>query len=333
MSKTTPFNAYVSAVGHYFPERIVTNKHFESYLDTTDDWIQTRTGISERRYLEKDQPTSYAAVRAARMILEKRGIPANEIDLIIITTVTPDMFYPSTAALVQNELGAKCWGFDLSAACSGFIFGLNTGVQFIENGTCKKVLVIGADKMSSIADMEDRNTCVLFGDGAAGFLLEPTEDKSIGIIDSILNMDGSGGEYLYQPGGGSLNPPTHETVDKKMHFVHQEGKVVFREAVKGMADVSTEIMERNNLQSDDVAFLVPHQANMRIIQATADRMGVGLDKVMININKYGNTTSCTIPSCISEYFYDGKVKKGDNLILSSFGAGFTWGSILLKWAI
>ncbi|MDD5361237.1 MAG: ketoacyl-ACP synthase III [Ignavibacteria bacterium] len=333
MSKKTPFNAYVSAVGHYFPEKVITNKHFESYLDTTDDWIRTRTGISERRYLEKDQPTSYAAVRAARMILEKRGISAKEIDLIIITTVTPDMFYPSTAARVQNELGAKCWGFDLSAACSGFIFGLNTAAQFIENGTCKKVLLIGADKMSSIANMEDRNTCVLFGDGAAGFLLEPTEDKTIGVMDALLHMDGSGGEFLCQPGGGSLNPPTHETVDKKMHFVHQEGKVVFREAVKGMADISVEIMEKNGLTSEDVAFLVPHQANLRIIQATADRMGVSLDKVMININKYGNTTSCTIPSCISEHFYEGKVKKGDNLILSSFGAGFTWGSILLKWAI
>lgn len=334
MSKKTPYNAFVSAVGHYFPDKTVTNKYFEDYLDTTDDWIKTRTGISERRYLEKDQPTSYAAVRAARMILEKRGISAEEIDLIIVTTVTPDMFYPSTAARVQKELGAKnCWGFDLSAACSGFIFGLNTAAQFIENGTCKKVLLIGADKMTSIIDFEDRNTCVLFGDGAAGFLLEPTEDKSAGVLDSILHIDGNGGEFLYQPGGGSLNPPTHETVDRKMHFVHQDGKTVFKEAVKGMADVSAELMERNGLKSDDVAYLVPHQANMRIIQATADRMGVELDKVMINIHKYGNTTSCTIPSCVSEYFYEGKVKKGDYLILSSFGAGFTWGSVLLKWAI
>jgi len=334
MKNKGAFNAYISAVGHYFPDKVVDNKHFEKYLDTTDEWIKTRTGISERRYLEDGQATSYMAVRAANMILEKRGITAEEIDLIIVTTVTPDMFYPSTAVRVAYQIGAKnAWGFDLSAACSGFIYGIVTGAQFVESGNFKKVLVIGADKMSTLADKEDRNTIVLFGDGAAGVLLEPTEDKSVGILDHILYMDGRGEPYLHQLGGGSLNPPTHETVDKKMHYIFQEGKTVFKEAVKGMADVSAEIMEKNNLTSDDVAFLVPHQANMRIIQATADRMGVGLEKVMINIHKYGNTTSATIPSCVSEYYYDGKIKKGDNLILASFGAGFTWGSVLIKWNI
>jgi len=334
MSNKGPFNAYISAVGHFFPEKIVDNNFFAEYLDTSDDWITTRTGISERRYLDKNKPTSYAAAKAAQMILEKRGVSADEIDLLIIATVTPDMFYPSTACQVADKIGAKkCWGYDISAACSGFIFGITTGSAFIENGVYKKVLVIGADKMSSIINMEDRNTCVLFGDGAAGVLLEPTEDKSLGIIDHLLYIDGRGEKFLYQPGGGSLNPPTHETVEKKMHFVHQEGKNVFKEAVKGMADVSVDIMERNNLNADDVAFLVPHQANLRIIQATAERMGVGMEKVMVNINKYGNTTSATIPSCISEYFYNGKLKKGDNIILASFGAGFTWGSVLVKWAI
>jgi 3-oxoacyl-[acyl-carrier-protein] synthase III len=329
-----PFNAHISAVGHYFPEKIIDNNFFAKYLDTSDEWITTRTGISERRYLEKDQPTSYAAAKAAEMILEKRGISAGEIDLLIVTTVTPDMFYPSTACRVADKIGAKnCWGYDISAACSGFIFGITTGAAFVENGVYRKVLVIGADKMSSIINMEDRNTCVLFGDGAAGVLLEPTEDKSIGVIDHILKIDGRGEKFLYQPGGGSMYPPTHETVDKKMHYVHQEGRNVFKEAVKGMADVSVEIMENNNLKAEDVAYLVPHQANLRIIQATADRMGVCMEKVMLNINKFGNTTSATIPSCISEYYYDGNIKKGDNLILASFGAGFTWGSVLVKWSI
>lgn len=334
MSNKGPFNAYVSAVGHFFPEKVIPNSYYENYLETTDEWIKTRTGISERRFLEPDQPTSYMAIRAANMILEKRGISAEELDLIIVTTVTPDMMYPATAVLVAEAIGAKnAWGFDLSAACSGFIFGLSTAIQFIQNGTYKKVMIIGADKMQSIADMTDRNNCVLFGDAAAGFLLEPTEDRTIGILDHVLHVDGSGKDFLNQPGGGSLNPASHETVDKRMHFVHQDGKVVFKAAVKGMADVSVEIMEKNNLTSDDVSYLVPHQANMRIIQATADRMGVGLDKVMVNIHKYGNTTSATIPSCVSEYFYDGKIKKGDNLVLTSFGAGYTYGSILLKWAI
>ena len=334
MSKFSKVNAYVSAVGHWMPRRVVTNHHFASYLDTTDEWIKTRTGISERRFLEDDQPTSYAAVKAIEATLENRGISAEELDLIIVATVTPDMIYPSTACIIQEKIGAKnCWGYDILAACSGFIFSLATAAQFIESGMHKKVLVVGAEKMSAIVNMQDRNTCVLFGDGAAAFLLEPTEDKSMGVMDSILHIDGKGGKFLFQPAGGSLNPTTHATVDKGMQFVHQEGQAVFKEAVKGMADISVELMERNNLKSGDVAYLVPHQANLRIIQACADRMKVGMDKVMVNIQKYGNTTSATIPSCVSEYWQEGKIKKGDNLILTSFGAGFTWGSILLKWGI
>jgi 3-oxoacyl-[acyl-carrier-protein] synthase-3 len=332
--KQTPYNAYISAIGHFIPPRVISNKYFEEYLDTTEEWIEERTGISERRYLEKDQPTSFAAIEAIRMLLKDRKISADEIDLIIVATVTADMNYPSTACIIQDAIGAKnCWGFDLSGACSGFLFALTTGAQFIENGMHKKVIVVGADKMSTIIDPLDRNTCVLFGDGAGAVLLEPTEDKSIGIIDSILRIDGIGGKYLMQPAGGSLNPSSAETVEKRMHFVHQDGRAVFRDAVIGMADVSVEIMEKNNLSSDDIAYLVPHQANLRIISASAERMGLTMEKVMLNIQKYGNTTAATIPMCLSEYWRDGKLKIGDNLVLVSFGAGYTWGSILLKWAL
>lgn len=334
MNKEAPYNAYISAVGYFVPEKVITNQFYESYLDTTDKWIKDRTGISERRFLEKDQPTSYAAIRAVKDLLNNRGITAEDIDLIIVSTVTPDMMYPSTAAIIQENIGAfNAWGFDMMAACSGFLFALTTGIQFIQSGAYKKVIVIGADKMSCIANMEDRNTCVLFGDGAGAVLLEPTEDKNSGILDYIVRMDGRGGKYLYQLGGGSLNPASHETVDKKMHYVYQDGKTVFKDAVKGMADVSVEIMERNNLKSEDIAYLVPHQANMRIITATADRMKISMDKVMVNIHKYGNTTTATIPSCIAEYWKEGKLKKGDNLIIVGFGAGYTWGSILLRWEI
>jgi 3-oxoacyl-[acyl-carrier-protein] synthase-3 len=328
------YNAYISAIGHFIPPKVITNKYFEDYMDTTDEWIKERTGISERRYLENDQPTSYAAIKAVEMLLKERGITANEIELIIIATVTADMNYPSTACIVQNAIGANnCWGFDLSGACSGFLFALNTGAQFIKSGQHKKVVVIGADKMSAVIDPLDRNTCVLFGDGAGAVLLEPTEDKDSGILDSILRIDGIGGKYLRQPAGGSLHPSSHETIDKKMHYVHQDGRAVFKDAVIGMADISVEIMEKNNLTPDEIAYLVPHQANLRIITATADRMGITKEKVMLNINKYGNTTAATIPLCISEYWSEGKIKKGDNLILSSFGAGYTWGSILIKWAL
>ncbi len=333
MENKGPFNAKITSVGHYVPDRIIDNKYFENFLDTNDEWIKTRTGISERRRLDKELPTSYMAVRAIQDLLSNRGIGVEEIDLIIVATVTPDMMYPSTACIIQKELGAKnAWGFDILAACSGFIFSLTTAIQFVQNGTHKKVIVVGADKMSSIANMEDRNTCILFGDAAGAVLLEPTEDKDTGILDTIMRIDGEGGKYLYQLGGGSLNPATHETVDKRMHFVYQDGKSVFKDAVKGMADISYEIMEKNNITADQVSYLVPHQANMRIITACAERMGISMDKVMVNIHKYGNTTSATIPTCISEYWKNGKVKKDDYIILSSFGAGYTWGSILVKWA-
>jgi len=329
-----PYSAYISAISHFFPENVIHNSYFESYLDTTDQWIVERTGIKERRFLNNDQPTSYAAVKAIDKLFKEFKISPEEIDLLIIPTVSPDMIYPSTTCIVQEELGMKnCWGFDILAACSGFIFALMTGVQFVQSGSHKKVLVVGAEKMSALTNKNDRNTVVLFGDGASAVLLEPTEDKGIGIIDAILHIDGTGGKYLKQPAGGSLMPASIETVTKGLHYVHQDGRAVFKEAVKGMADVSIEIMKNNNLTSDDIAFLVPHQANLRIIQATAERMGLVKEKVMINIHKYGNTTSATIPSCISEFYHDGQLEKGDNLILASFGAGFTWGSVFLRWAI
>jgi 3-oxoacyl-[acyl-carrier-protein] synthase-3 len=325
--------AAITAVGGFVPDRVLTNAELEKMVETNSEWILTRTGIAERRLLEKDQPSSYAAIKAAEKLLENRKISPEEIELIILTTVTPDMFFPSTACIIQEKIGAvNAWGFDLIAACSGFLFALSAGAKFIESGVHKKVLVIGADKMSSITDYEDRNTCVLFGDGSACALLEPSENDEYGILDEIMHIDGRGGKYLYMPGGGSLNPPTHETVDKKMHYIFQDGKAVFRDAVKGMADVSYEIMQKNNLTSKDVAYLVPHQANMRIITATAQRIGLCMDKVMVNIDKYGNTTTASIPLCLYDYWRVGKIKKGDNLIISSFGAGYTWGAILVKWA-
>jgi 3-oxoacyl-[acyl-carrier-protein] synthase-3 len=327
------YNAIITAVGMYFPEKVLDNKYFEQIVDTNDEWIKTRTGISERRILENGA-TSDLAASAAKDLLKSKNISPEEIDIIIVATVTPDMFFPATACLVQEKIGAKnAWGFDLSAACSGFLFAFQSAASLIESGRYKKVLVIGADKMSSIVDYTDRNTCILFGDGAAAFLLEPTEDLNFGLKDSILRVDGSGQESLYMKGGGSLNPATRETVDKRMHFIYQDGKAVFKVAVKGMADVSYEIMQKNNLKAEDVAYLVPHQANLRIIDATAERMGISKDKVMINIQKYGNTTAATIPSCIVEYYRDGKLKKGDKIILAAFGAGFTWGSAYLVWAM
>lgn len=327
------FNAAITAVGMYVPEKILDNKYFETIVDTTDEWITTRTGIKERRMLENGA-TSDMATKACEDLFKTTKVKPEEIDIIIVSTVTPDMIFPSTACLVQDNIGAvNAWGFDLIAACSSFLFALRTGASFIESGQYKKVLVIGADKMTSITDYTDRNNCILFGDAASVVLLEPTEDLNYGIIDSLLHIDGSGRESLYMKGGGSLNPPTHETVDKKMHYIYQDGKVVFKAAVKGMADISDEIMKKNNLKGEDVAYLVPHQANLRIIDATAQRMGVTKDKVMINIHKYGNTTAATIPTCITEYYREGKIKKGDNLILAAFGAGFTWGSMLIKWSI
>lgn len=323
--------AAITAVGRFLPEDRLTNADLEKMVDTSDEWIQSRTGIRERRILwDKDKATSYMAIEAAREVIDKRGISADEIDVIIVATVTPDMLFPSTACLVQAGIGAtNAWGFDLSAACSGFIFALSTGAHFIEAGKYEKVLVIGADKMSTITDYTDRNTCVLFGDGAAAVLLEPNSD-GYGIVDSVKHIDGSNAQLLNMLGGGSLNPPTHETVDRRMHYLYQEGRSVFKFAVEGMADVAEEVMRRNELSGDDVRYLVPHQANLRIIDATARRMGVGKDKVMLNIEKYGNTTAATIPLCL--YDWEHELKVGDNLILAAFGAGLTWGSVYLKWA-
>jgi 3-oxoacyl-[acyl-carrier-protein] synthase-3 len=323
--------AAITAVGHFLPEGRLTNVELERLVDTSDEWIRTRTGIHERRICrDPNMATSHMATEAAREILEQRGIGPEEIDLILIATVTPDMFFPATACLVQGNLGARnAWGFDISAACSGFLFALSTGARFIESGKCSKVLVIGADKMSSIVDYTDRTTCILFGDGAAGVLLEPSEDDT-GIIDSIEYCDGRDWEALCMLGGGSLNPATHETVDQKLHYIRQEGRAVFKVAVEGMADVSAEIMERNGLHGDDVRFLVPHQANRRIIDATARRMDITSEKVMLNIENYGNTTAATIPLCL--YDWEDQLCPGDNLILSAFGGGYTWGAIYLKWS-
>lgn len=333
MNTDKKFSAVITAVGMYVPDKVLDNAYFEKIVDTTDEWIRTRTGISERRLLENGA-TSDLAAEAAKDLLKSKNISAEEIDVIIVATVTPDMFFPATACLVQDKIGAtNAWGFDLSAACSGFLFAYQTGCSLIESGSYKKVMVIGADKMSSIVDYTDRNNCILFGDAAAAVLLEPSEDKNYGLQDSLLKIDGSGKDALYMKGGGSLNPPTLETVENKMHYLYQDGKAVFKVAVKGMADISYDIMQKNNLKSDDIAFLVPHQANMRIIDATAKRMGISRDKVMINIDRYGNTTAATIPLCLVEYFRNGKLQKNDKIILAAFGAGFTWGACYVVWAI
>lgn len=323
--------ANITAVGHYVPDKILSNADLEKMVDTNDEWIRTRTGIRERRIMTEGA-TSDMGARAAEAVLKNRGISAEELDLIVVATISPDMFFPSTACLIQDKIGAKkAWGFDVSAACSGFLFALVTAAQFVETGAYKKVLVVGADKMSGITDYTDRNNCILFGDAAAAVLLEPTDDMSVGLLDSILYCDGSGGKFLYMKGGGSLNPPTHETVDKGWHYLYQDGKSVFKVAVIGMADVSEEILKRNNLTGKDVDWLVPHQANLRIIDATADRMGLDKSRVMINIDRYGNTTAATVPLCLSEWWQSGKLKKGQTIVLATFGAGYTWGSALVKW--
>jgi 3-oxoacyl-[acyl-carrier-protein] synthase-3 len=323
--------AAITAVSGYVPPYILTNEELEKMVETTDEWITSRTGIKERRILKgENQGTSVMAVEAAKGVLAKRGITADELDLIICATTTPDMQFPATANIVSDKIGAvNAFSYDLQAACSGFIYALTTASKFIESGTHKKVLVIGADKMSSIIDYTDRQTCVIFGDGAGAVLLEPNEE-GLGIQDAILKSDGSGCAHLHQKAGGSARPASHETVDARQHYVYQEGQAVFKFAVTRMADVSVEIMERNNLTADDVAWLVPHQANLRIIEATANRMGVGMDKVMLNIQRYGNTTNGTIPLCLWEW--ESKLKKGDNIVLAAFGGGFTWGSVYLKWA-
>lgn len=323
--------AAITCVAGYVPENVLTNEDLSKMVDTNDEWIKSRTGISQRHILnDPTKASSDMGAEAVKTLCEKRGIDPTEIDVLITATVTPDMLFPSTANLIAHKSGASnAWGFDLSAACSGFLFALTTGAQFIQNGTYKKVVVVGTDKMSSIVDYTDRTTCVLFGDGAGAVLLEASEDEN-GIVDHIHNCDGAGAEFLCMKAGGSLNPASHETVDAKQHFVFQEGKSVFKAAVTGMADVSYEIMERNGLEGKDVAWLVPHQANLRIIDATQRRMGVDPKKVMINIQNYGNTTAATIPLCLRDW--ESQLKKGDNIILAAFGGGFTWGSIYLKWA-
>ncbi len=328
MNKIT---AAITAVEAYVPQYRLTNKELEKMVDTNDEWIKTRTGISERRILnEPGKASSDLAIPAVKKLLEKKNINPLDIECIVVGTVTPDMSFPSTANIIAHKVGAKnAWGFDVSAACCGFLFSLSTGASFIESGRYKKVLVIGVDKMSSIVDYTDRSTCILFGDGAGVVLLEPSTDDT-GIRDSILRTDGSGAEFLRMKAGGSLEPASIESVTEKKHFIYQEGKTVFKFAVKGMADVSAEIMERNNLSAEDVAWLVPHQANLRIIDATANRMGLSTDKVMINIQRYGNTTAATIPLCLWEW--EKQLKKGDNIILAAFGGGFTWGSIWVKWS-
>jgi 3-oxoacyl-[acyl-carrier-protein] synthase-3 len=323
--------AAITAVGGHVPDFVMTNDELAKFVDTNDEWITSRTGIKERRVLNiPGKATSDMMVFAVEELLKKRGIGADEIDLLIVGTITGDLIFPSTANIICDKIGAKnAWGYDLSAACSGFIFGLATGSQFIETGKYKKVVVIGVDKMSAILNYEDRTTCVIFGDGGGAVLLEPSVDEN-GIQDFILKSDGTGRHYLFQEGGGSLNPPTHETIDKRMHYVHQEGATVFKNAVVNMAEVSADIMAKNNLTADDIAWLAPHQANKRICEATANRMGLSTDKMLMNIERYGNTTAGTIPLLLWDY--EKLFKKGDNIILSAFGGGFTWGSVYVKWA-
>ncbi|MDB2317625.1 ketoacyl-ACP synthase III [Flavobacteriales bacterium] len=328
MSKIT---AAITGIHGWVPEYKLTNQELSKMVDTNDEWITSRTGIKERRILKGEGlASSDLGAQAVEGLLKKKNIKAEEIDLIICATATPDMIFPSTACIIADKVGAKnAFAYDLMAACSGFLFSLSTASKYIESGTYKKIIVVGADKMSSIIDYEERTTCVIFGDGAGAVLLEPNEE-GLGIQDAILKSDGSGRNYLHMKAGGSLKPSTHETVDAKEHYIYQDGKTVFKFAVTNMADVSAEIMERNQLTGDDIAWLVPHQANKRIIDATANRMGVGTDKVMLNIQKFGNTTNGTIPLCLWEW--EDKLKKGDNLVLAAFGGGFTWGSIYLKWA-
>ena len=323
-------NAAITAVGGYVPDYILTNAELETMVDTNDEWIRSRTGISERRILKGEGlGSSDMAAPAVLELCKKRGISPEEIDCLICATVTPDMVFPATGNIICTKIGAKnAFSFDVMAACSGFLYAVTTAAAFIESGRYKKIVVVGVDKMSSIIDYSDRTTCIIFGDGAGAILLEPTEEP-IGVLDSILKSDGSGSPFLHMKAGGSIKPSTVETVLAKEHYVYQEGQTVFKFAVKGMADVSYELMQRNNLTADDIAWLVPHQANLRIIDATANRMSLPKEKVMINIQKYGNTTAATLPLCLWEW--ENQLKKGDNIILAAFGGGFTWGATWVKW--
>ena len=324
--------AQITALGMYVPEKLVTNDDLALLVDTSDEWIRERSGISERRFVSDGQANSDLSVKAIENAFQGGDFRPEELDLIIVATVTPDMMFPSTACIVQDKIGARnAWSFDLSGACSGFLYAMATGAQFVQTGMYKKVLVVGTDVMSSILNFEDRSTCVLFGDGAGAILLEPTEDQDVGIIDFLLHSDGAGGKFLYMPAGGSLHPASHETIEKKMHYVHQDGRNVFKHAVKLITEVSRDILERNGYTAGDVNLLIPHQANLRIIQSSLERLGLSPDRVVINIDRYANTTAATIPIGLTEAHQQGRIKKGDLLLLASFGAGFTWGSVLLRW--
>ena len=330
--KQTQLKANITATGKYLPKEVLTNHDMAKLVETSDEWIQTRTGIRERRKVQKGEATVDMSTNAVRDLMERYDLDAKEIDAIIVATVTPDMILPCSAALVQKNINAvNAWGYDLSAACSGFLFGLESGAALIVSGRCEKVIVIGADTMSSILNYEDRNTCILFGDGAGAVLLEPSEE--FGIIDSELRIDGTGGEFLRVDGGGSLHPASHETVSNKLHYVRQDGKTVYKFAVRGMADISYEVAERNNLKGDDISLFIPHQANKRIIDAAAKRLGLKESQIMINIDTYANTTSATIPICIAEVSEKNILNFGDNVIISTFGAGFSWGAMYLKWGM
>ena len=330
--KRTHFRANITGTGSYLPKKIITNRDIEKLVDTSDEWIQARTGIRERRIVGIGEASAEMSTKAVHNLMENYKLTADEIDAIIVATITPDMMFPSTAALVQKNLNAQnAWGYDLSAACSGFLFGLQSGAALISSGQCKKVIIIGVDTMSSILDYTDRDTCILFGDGAGAVLLEPSEDY--GIIDAELRIDGKGGEFLYMPAGGSLLPATAKTVNNRQHYVHQNGKKVFKQAVTEMANISHQVVERNNISSDDIDLFIPHQANKRIIDAAVNKLGLNDSQVMINIDRYANTTSATLPICIAEATENKMLSKGDNVLLSTFGAGYSWGAMYIKWGI
>ncbi len=328
------YNAKITAAAYHVPERVVTNHDLEKILDTSDEWIRTRTGIRERHFAARGEATSDLAAAATRKMLKQRGIEPKDVDCIIVATVTPDMLFPSTACILQEKIGARrAWGFDLSGACSGFLYALATGSQFVHSGAYRRVLVIGADLMTSILDPKDRNTYVLFGDAAGAVLLEPTRRGEQGIIDFVLRCDGSGGRYLCMPGGGSLHPASHETVRKNMHVVHQDGRAVFKYAVQGMAEVTTDILKRNHVRASDLALFVPHQANIRIIDAAAEKLGLDRSRVVRNIEYFANTTAATLPIGLAESHERKRLRKGDLVLLATFGAGFTSGSLLLRWTL
>ncbi len=323
--------AVITGVGAYLPEDVLTNDELARLVETSDEWIMTRIGIKERRIMkDRDKASAYMGAEAVRQLLDKTGKSVDDIDLLICATVTPDMVFPATANIISDILGIKnAFSFDINAGCSGFLFALTTATKYIETGFVKTAVVVGAEKMSTIVDYTDRTVCPIFGDGAAAVMVEATNDTGVGIMDSMLHVDGIGRKWLHQKAGGSLNPPTHDTIDARWHYIYQEGQPVFKYAVSNMADISVEMMNKHNISPDDLAWLVPHQANMRIIEATAKRMGISKEQVMINIHKYGNTTAATIPLLLWEW--EPKLKKGDKLILSAFGAGFTWGAMYVVW--